>query len=1579
MMSQRISIERYLPPVLLALIVCAVGTRPAGGATAADALAHHEVEKKEGKDPYKDIYFGYVPPFLKLVRLPSHKQMKLSTEQSFFTLNMLHEDDRANALVKAALEREEKGRYRDALKMYQIVIEKYPDQLYRVSKFGVFVPVAQYCQRRILSFPPGELAYYRTVNDAKAREAFEQASRKHSLIGLSHIVDQMLATSFGSQAITELGDAALDNGHYLAALEHYDTIREFFPQSEGRGSELALKTALCRRMLGSKDIRIPDKPKTDDPLPERVRRQLEQIVSNAKPEKRAFHSQLASSPHVGTDDYTLFPSSDDPLGLADPVWSGSLPGGRHYYVWSQPVVTEDSVIYRHRNVVYSRSILNGEYRWVNDLGGHITWQNFGARKYVSECVLVQDGLVFTAMSKGGPSLVALDQVTGQLRWAYGPMVASTQEEANMRFETAPTGGPRAVFAGYVLDNIEGQTHTDTEYGVIAFESISGRILWRKPICRLAPGKFAAGFARRVRNRIRSFESPPLYHQGTVYYCTNAGAVGALDARSGRVKWIIRYPYANGIHDATRSYGRKRLWTLSGWVPDEPMIWFNQRPLLIGERLYVLPVDAHFILCIDRRTGKVLWTKRRGMRYDTRGWRKVVHLNGNSGYLVGALKTGELVLAYSVPDKPVLLVNPKTGATVWPIVEKHKRNWEQMHVIPYEPSPCMNYGIPGAGLGKQGSVPMNGRHWELAARPTLSKDGKLYMAWWHHVAWPIGTSLSSLAVYDLAERKVIHRRRYYSEKLRAYVYKCIHEWAPQVLKAHEALPHKDKKIESIIATAKKIVADTVPENRYGSFLPFSRMTFERYGAPFELRVSARSIAMVYDRGAVQRQLAKRSGPQADFAKAELAFADTQYAKAATLLKNCLRTMSSEDQDFRASVNQQLYRVHKRLARSGIRSRNREKELENCLGMSRTATTIADEIETLFALAEAFERQGKYDQAARCLQSVVSTYGQHGYPISRLAALDRAEMTKVSNEIIDRYARHGQSPWFKSEFTRSARLMSDSLPVYFSTISPLSKPLTLRAGELAARRLLRLQKNSPEFGSVFASAAGKALRGRPADEQLFRLWEYPGTAAAQTVLDGLFAKAAPRDDEEGRLRVWRLADIARVCGLAVPAKYRPRVTAPPPVSKSVPIKLPQTARVVDLSDEQGINWLVLERRGQRDRLPQLAFVGGRVRKRLDNKFVLVCFDLSAKDPSKPKWRIDNIRLKGTGQEPGFFHAFVHKDLVLVNGLYDVLAFEHQTGKLRWRFRVPFNFETKHTAMSGDILALFGKNETVALYVNATSKAGEVVWQQSELGDLYCAPYFDGDRLVTVRRNPYNVTVRYRATGKLMGRLDLPDLTEFTGHPLVNTGSRTVPVAHDGAKLVVTDGWYYTMVDTRRMAVDWKRQIDANDASRQAPMRFALRGDYLAVIKQDYDQKTIYMLSSKTGDVLWRTNPKDANSPRPVHSMYIEGEHLYGIGIHPGQGFYFVRRECKTGKLVFQTSITGYASKPTVELAPRNYSGRMLIRVKDRQDFEVSVFDMKNGKRLHVLKGKAAGDFGEHGNVSAAAQNGRILFLTKDKLHL
>ncbi len=1519
-------------------------------------------------DPYPDPYGKTQPDFVTHISpkglyrswVRSSKEMKLSTEKSFHTFNQLNENDRVYALIEAGKKKEAEGAYREAIKVYQIlfdrILSKDPNILYRISKHGIFVPAAQYVQRRIMRFPKEDLSFYRTLHDARAREAYELARAKFSLPGLTDIADKMLATSYGDNALMELGNAALDSGQPLEALERYQTLLDFFPDSDCRTRELTLKIEYCRKVLGDK----PGKPvgTVKSSLSPKSLAGLKALVAGTtfKPTPRA---QLASSPHITADDYAQLPPTQDPKGLQEPVWKQRLPGSRNdYYVYTHPVITENSVIYRHKNIVYCRSLLGGGLRWKNDLGGRVTWQNWQSRQYAQEGVLVQDGLVFTPMYKNGPSLVALDEITGQLKWAYGPMSASSTEEARMRFESAPTGGQRSVYASYIKDNIDGDTHTDSEYGVMAFDSASGRVLWRQEICRMMPEKFTGGFAVKHRNRIRSFSSPPLCVAGTVYVSTNAGAVSALDARSGRIKWTMRYPYHPGVHDLTRTFGKLgKLHGGNAYVrPHSPMFWLSQPPLLIGEQLFVLPVDTPLMLALDRRTGKVLWSRKK--------------MGPGFTHFLGPISTGELVISTTGRVKhhapfnawrtgsPIILLDPKTGKTTW----------QSPDIIMPDKQPVMSHYIPFSPA----EVGVNHRWFENAARPFLTSDDKLFvMSWTDMSKWyRPHTQVFNLAGVDLKTHKVIHQRRYYTDATRSLAKDMITSSCLKEMKSLEALPARNKRDEHRLQVMKDIVADTVPVNKYGPFMPYARMTFKRQGVLFELRIGPRELSMLYERAEVDKALAGKKGPEADFARAELAFTDGRLAETEALLTKCTKTISSEDLDFRAQVKQQLYRVHQELVRDAVYAAQPKEELRHCLGMSRTAGTMSEEIQTLFAAAAAQERNGNDQAAAKLLRQIVARYGRYEYPVSSIAALGREKLLKDAGVVLN----HGQS-FFKShlygEEARAALgLLRGGLPLYLSPVSPAEKDLTLRAGEMATTELLRLIRRTPKLAETFDKMADQALVGRSDEEQCHRLGEFPGTKVAKGILLQLLEEASRGKTAAARRRQWALADVARLLRLRLPEAHAARLSAPAPAAPYVPMVVPAKERAYEFSGEEGAAKLVLERRDGHRVHPELLLVGARVKKRLDNKFELACMDVATE---KVRWTKKNIRLKGTGQEPGFFEAFVLEDRVIVHGLHDVFAFRLTDGVEIWHSRMPFNFEIKQTVLSGDLLMLCGKAETLALYLNTDHKDGEVAWQVGERGSLYARPWFHGDRFVSVRQEPFSVTVRYRATGNLIGRLDLPDLTRQDAHPLLENGPKAFPLAHAGRRLVVSDGMYYIVVDTENLGILWKRLIDGERAS----MRFFLGEDSLAVVKKNYDRQEILMLSLQSGDVLWRTDPKKAKSPQPMHSALIEGGKIYGIGVHPGMGFYFVGRDVKTGKLLFQTSVTGYASKPMVKMIPARQGGHVAVKIRDRQDFEMKGLDLKTGKVSHTIKLKGVGSFGVHGRVSATVQNGRLVLLSKDKL--
>ncbi|MCX7803965.1 MAG: PQQ-like beta-propeller repeat protein [Planctomycetota bacterium] len=398
----------------------------------------------------------------------------------------------------------------------------------------------------------------------------------------------------------------------------------------------------------------------------------------------------------------------------------------------------------------------------------------------------------------------------------------------------------------------------------------------------------------------------------------------------------------------------------------------------------------------------------------------------------------------------------------------------------------------------------------------------------------------------------------------------------------------------------------------------------------------------------------------------------------------------------------------------------------------------------------------------------------------------------------------------------------------------------------------------------------------------------------------------------------------------------------------------------------------------------FLGGRVTKKLDRKFLLHCLDAmsgkviwKAQEKRADAW-FEEIRLRDQGDEPGFVQVFLHDDLVVTHGLFDVLAFDLKDGRLRWRYEVPFDFEIEHALLSGDLLVLSGRSDTIALYIPTGDPRGEVAWESREEGGGYVPPYFDGDRLVLVREMPFNVTVRHRATGGLIGRLELPDLTGDDRHPLLEKAPPELPFARDGGRMAVTDGRYVIMVDTREMRLLWKCAI----GEPNVPMRLALGGDYLAVVKNEYDRKAIYMLSAASGKTLWGTDPKNPSSPQPIYSMQIRDGRLYGIGLHPGQGFYIVGLDCATGKPLFKPQErVGYSGKPAVRLRgpDRSPPNALVAEVADRQDFDLLVFDSAGGRLLHSMRVKSAGEFGEYGQVSATVQHGLPALLGREEMLL
>jgi outer membrane protein assembly factor BamB len=89
--------------------------------------------------------------------------------------------------------------------------------------------------------------------------------------------------------------------------------------------------------------------------------------------------------------------------------------------------------------------------------------------------------------------------------------------------------------------------------------------------------------------------------GTVYSPTNAGAIGAVEAASGRLKWVVTYP--------------RSLFRSSEGAGDGIFFRDLNPPLAAGELLYVLPQDSDRLLALDALSGQVRWQSAAGVATD----------------------------------------------------------------------------------------------------------------------------------------------------------------------------------------------------------------------------------------------------------------------------------------------------------------------------------------------------------------------------------------------------------------------------------------------------------------------------------------------------------------------------------------------------------------------------------------------------------------------------------------------------------------------------------------------------------------------------------------------------------------------------------------------------------------------------------------------------------------------------------------------------------------------------------------------------------------------------------------------------
>ncbi|MGM0488186.1 MAG: PQQ-binding-like beta-propeller repeat protein [Planctomycetota bacterium] len=193
--------------------------------------------------------------------------------------------ERAGNDVRSGLEHTdeliEKGRWDDAVETLLRIIENHGDALIEVPVsgpaselgFAKFIRVSEYCQRKMASWhteTPEALAAARRRMDELAHQWYQEAIDTVDESVLNRIVEELLLSSHGDQALLRLGELVLERGNHRLARYYWESLSPRLrvppPVAEVLGCRRGCDwwTALRRRPLDS------SWPKIEEALQENI-------------------------------------------------------------------------------------------------------------------------------------------------------------------------------------------------------------------------------------------------------------------------------------------------------------------------------------------------------------------------------------------------------------------------------------------------------------------------------------------------------------------------------------------------------------------------------------------------------------------------------------------------------------------------------------------------------------------------------------------------------------------------------------------------------------------------------------------------------------------------------------------------------------------------------------------------------------------------------------------------------------------------------------------------------------------------------------------------------------------------------------------------------------------------------------------------------------------------------------------------------------------------------------------------------------------------------------------------------------
>ncbi len=494
----------------------------------------------------------------------------------------------------------------------QTQVEK-PDKLVSVTP-GWYVSVARYCQCQAALLPPAGLAAYRRQADATAKKWLDDAERlpftdpTRQRAAWLRIARQSFASSCADQALTRLAEQSFEQGDFAAARTYWEML---LPAS---GS---LRTAAGLGLL-----RHPD----SSHAAAQVRAQLvlcslfEGDVDRANQELIAFrrlHGEATGrlAGRVGVLIELLSEWRENQLARTRPefamlpfdrrLWDVTLPTPTAALNSGEflPVVAGHTLFATNGEAVFAFDSDTGRPKWSEDsddvhaaiihsladpvppklpINGH-AWHSL---TILNDRLYARLGTSITGKAKwetnSHSELIGLDigNGEGKLVWRVAAEEIDRQDPLSALspwcFEGSPAADSQRVFVALR------RSLPQEQLNVACFDADTSRLLWNRKIgITVAATDEAVNSTSHLRLSLA---------EDSVFLSTDTGAIAALDAQDGAIRWLRTYAseYALSSRDRRRD----------GYTP----------PIYHDGVLYVAPLDSDLLMAIHSESGLLLWQR-----------------------------------------------------------------------------------------------------------------------------------------------------------------------------------------------------------------------------------------------------------------------------------------------------------------------------------------------------------------------------------------------------------------------------------------------------------------------------------------------------------------------------------------------------------------------------------------------------------------------------------------------------------------------------------------------------------------------------------------------------------------------------------------------------------------------------------------------------------------------------------------------------------------------------------------------------------------------------------------------------------